>query len=282
MNEYSLIQKEDANTLPDSQTDQMINALILQGANRFDPIQFQFIVTMARKSAQQQASVKSILDNKIAQALADYQLRFETAKVEASALIASIEAQCSTSAQTAQHFFDENNFNAVKRIFANLKKITHFTSVAELARALQQEDVSEADHSLKNINPDSLPFYEAMRKQEKDAFKFHGNRAASFNSAFPNSFGELKAMRLFRSTWAKFSTDKRAAKTIESAPENAGPLNSARLIIQSLTTMRDISPEYLNRFMAFADTLLWLEQAGRSAESSEEKPVVKKARAKRQ
>lgn len=281
MNDYSVIEKEDINTQPVSSTDLIINALLADGVDRFDPIKFHFIEAMARKSAQQQASVKSILDKKIVQALADYQLRFEAAKVEASTLVTCIKTQCVTAAQTAQHFFDEKNFVAVKKIFVNLKEINHFDSIAELTCALQQEDLSESDHNLKNINPDSLPFYEVLRKQENEAFKSHGTRITNFNSGSPHSFGELKAMRLFRATWTKLSTDKRAAKTIENAPENAGPLNSARLIIQSLTTMRDISPEYLNRFMAFTDTLLWLEQAGKNAESSEDKLVVKKVKPKR-
>ena len=44
-------------------------------------------------------------------------------------------------------------------------------------------------------------------------------------------------------------------------PENAGPLNSQHLVHRSLTLMRDLSPEYLNRFMSYVDALSWLDQA---------------------
>lgn len=73
--------------------------------------------------------------------------------------------------------------------------------------------------------------------------------------------GELKSMQYFRSTWSKLSVDKQLAQALEKAPENAGPLNSHHLVLQSLRQMRDISPEYLKRFMSYVDALFWLDQA---------------------
>jgi hypothetical protein len=76
--------------------------------------------------------------------------------------------------------------------------------------------------------------------------------------------GELKSMRYFRSTWSKLSVDKQLAQALEKAPENAGPLNSHHLVLQSLQQMRDISPDYLKRFMSYVDALFWLDQADSS------------------
>jgi hypothetical protein len=45
------------------------------------------------------------------------------------------------------------------------------------------------------------------------------------------------------------------------------------LVLRSLGLMRDISPDYLNRFMGYVDTLLVLEAAGQS------KALTKKAAA---
>jgi len=76
--------------------------------------------------------------------------------------------------------------------------------------------------------------------------------------------GELKSMRYFRSTWSKLSVDKQLAQALEKAPENAGPLNSHHLVLQALQQMRDISPDYLKRFMSYVDALFWLDQADNS------------------
>ena len=50
------------------------------------------------------------------------------------------------------------------------------------------------------------------------------------------------------------------AQALNQAPKNAGPINSHMLVLRALTLMRDISPDYLNRFTSYVDTLLALNQ----------------------
>ena len=54
-------------------------------------------------------------------------------------------------------------------------------------------------------------------------------------------------------------------------PKNAAPLNSHHLVHRSLTLMRDLSPEYLDRFMSYVDALLWLDQANAPRGDSDRK-----------
>lgn len=72
---------------------------------------------------------------------------------------------------------------------------------------------------------------------------------------------EMKALRYFRSTWSRLSADRRMTQSLATVPENAGPLNSHHLVHRTLELMRDLSPEYLNRFMSHVDALLWLDKA---------------------
>lgn len=81
------------------------------------------------------------------------------------------------------------------------------------------------------------------------------------------SRAELKTIRNFRSTWSRLSVDKQIKQAINRAPENAGPLNSHRLVLQSLGLMRDLSPDYLTRFMSYVDTLLVLDHADKNTKS---------------
>jgi hypothetical protein len=83
-------------------------------------------------------------------------------------------------------------------------------------------------------------------------------RASAANSAAAPA--ELKTMRYFRGTWSRLSADRRLTQSLAKMPENAGPLNSHHLVHRALILMRDLSPEYLNRFMTYVDTLLWVEQ----------------------
>lgn len=70
-----------------------------------------------------------------------------------------------------------------------------------------------------------------------------------------------KTLGYFRNIWSRLSADRRLTQSQAKVPENAGPLNSHRLVHQSLTLMRELSPEYLHRFMAYVDALHWVDQA---------------------
>ncbi|CAD5374057.1 conserved hypothetical protein [Rubrivivax sp. A210] len=73
---------------------------------------------------------------------------------------------------------------------------------------------------------------------------------------------ELKTLRLFRSSWARLAVDQRLHQARAKAPENAGPLHSQAVALRGLDAMREISPQYLGRFVAHLDALAWLERVG--------------------
>ena len=72
---------------------------------------------------------------------------------------------------------------------------------------------------------------------------------------------ELKSVAYFRNTWSRLSTEQQLTQTLAQAPANAGPMNSQHLVLRSLETMRDISPDYLQNFMSYIDALIWLDHA---------------------
>ncbi|MDI1246204.1 MAG: DUF2894 domain-containing protein [Rhodoferax sp.] len=91
---------------------------------------------------------------------------------------------------------------------------------------------------------------------------------------------ELKSVQHFRATWSKLSVDKQVAQALDQAPRNAGPINSHMLVLRSLALMRELSPAYLNRFMASVDALLCLDESGQARTTQTKKvprlKVVKK------
>jgi hypothetical protein len=78
--------------------------------------------------------------------------------------------------------------------------------------------------------------------------------------AAPGSAPELKGVRFFNRTWTRLRAERRITQSLARVPENAGPLNSHQLVHRALVLMHELSPDYLNRFMAHVDGLLWLEQ----------------------
>jgi hypothetical protein len=70
----------------------------------------------------------------------------------------------------------------------------------------------------------------------------------------------IKSADRFRETWSKIAAEKQVDHALGRGPENAGPLNAHMLVLHSLALMRKLSPDYLRRFLAQADALLWLDQ----------------------
>ncbi len=84
--------------------------------------------------------------------------------------------------------------------------------------------------------------------------------------------GDSPNVLRFHETWAHIAAANRLARAASRAPDNAGPYNSHMLVLRSLALMQEASPEYLRRFLAHLETLLWLERAS--------PPVVPKAASK--
>jgi hypothetical protein len=91
---------------------------------------------------------------------------------------------------------------------------------------------------------------------------------------------ELKSVQRFRNTWSKLSANKQVTHALDQGPKNAGPINSHMLMLRSLTLMRDISPDYLTRFVSYVDTLLCLDQADKQIQPQTKTAAVGKSRKK--
>ena len=89
---------------------------------------------------------------------------------------------------------------------------------------------------------------------------------------------ELKALDYFRETWSKVSAEKQVRVSLEQVPGNAGPLNSSSLVHRSLALMRELSPGYLQQFLAYVDALSWMEQITGGALPVKEAPRAASAK----
>jgi hypothetical protein len=87
----------------------------------------------------------------------------------------------------------------------------------------------------------------------------------------PQAPRELRTLRQHRSTWTRLKVDRQMVQAQARVPDNAGPLHTQRLLHQALTTMREISPDYVHRLMSHVEALLSLVPTGPAA------PATKKA-----
>lgn len=75
----------------------------------------------------------------------------------------------------------------------------------------------------------------------------------------------------FQQLWSRIRIDSLLRQSQEAISEDAGPLHSSVLLHRAMKLMREISPAYLQHFLAYSDALSWLEQlqAGGNAARTE-------------
>jgi hypothetical protein len=126
-------------------------------------------------------------------------------------------------------------------------------SLRELNRLLESLREEQDD-------PHIAPLEQTLRQQELDLVDAIAAQDAG-SQPKQARHEELKAARRFHAAMVRLNADKVVTQALQEVPEDAGPLNPQRLATRSLTTMRDLSPHYLSRFVSYIDTLFWLEQA---------------------
>ena len=108
------------------------------------------------------------------------------------------------------------------------------------------------------IHPEALP--SPLAKLLQDMGPKTALQGSGRTTGWPSENPRIQA---FKKQLSQLSVQKQVRQAMAQAPQNAGPINSHMLVLRSLGLMRDISPDYLNRFMAHVDTLLCLEEAGK-------------------
>lgn len=218
-------------------------ALRGRGAHRFDPIRFGYIEALARHAAALGGEVRSTLDGRLSRALAAYGAQFDQASAEAKHALSVHVRQFPHAAEALHRLHAEADFRGLHRLIAQLEAQTRCGRLGELVRHI-------------DTHPPAPP----------DGGAIGATAAPTSSTDAPPA--ELKALRLFRHTWARLGVDQQLSRSLAKAPENPGPLNSHLLMLRSLQLMQNISPAYLNHFMVHVNTLLWLDTAGLGAASA--------------
>lgn len=216
-----------------------LQQLIHCEAHHFAPVRFRVLESMLRKAAEKPEPVAHSLSLRIKQRLAQYEADWAKANEQGAVTQSSALQPAAAKQERSQ--------------------------LSALLDQIARRAMSQAEPEVPNT------FEGLLRKQEVDALKQMENEAAAADLDALLPAGELKALQQMREAWARRSTEKAVAKALEEAPEDAGPLNSHRLVVRSLMAMQDIAPDYLGRFVNQIETLLWLEQAGAKLLAKDEK-----------
>lgn len=86
---------------------------------------------------------------------------------------------------------------------------------------------------------------------------------AAHHPATTGTLQPLKAMARVQADHGAQALQDRIRHAIEQTPKDAGPMNAHRLVSRAMAELQRLSPEYLNRFANYTDTLMALERLGR-------------------
>lgn len=222
------------NTAPDPAA--TLAALRAAGAAQIDPVRLRYLEALARRSSHPQG------DARLATLLADYTARLDKARGEADTLLARACKQSPDDADVLTALHAEGQFAQLRQRIARLEAARRAPLLANLVTHIDQR--KRADTAATPASP----------TDDGDAQ------------------GDSSSLAYFEKIWAELKVEQQLAEALAQAPENAGPLNSHLLALQSLKLMRDLSPGYLKRFVSYVDALLWLDQADNAG-----KPAPKSA-----
>ncbi|HNV58506.1 MAG TPA: DUF2894 domain-containing protein [Rhodoferax sp.] len=221
------------------------------GADRFDPVGLHYLDALERRTRVQNPNVKRILEVKLGHALQDFGQRFQQALSEAKQTMEPAALAHPQAAADLQRLLETGDLKTLAQSIESLKRLQQHDSLGELTLQLEQQSRKHTD-----------PTQQAGMAPRV----------------------ELKSVRQFRNTWSKLSAVRQVTRAMDKGPKNAGPINSHMLVLRSLALMRDISPDYLNRFVSYVDTLLCLDQSERLSQPAVRAPsegVTKKKTASR-
>lgn len=199
-------------------------ALREQGAAGCDPARWRYLERLAQGLDRLPATAQPRLAAKLDSAITDYRQRFAQQQAAAQEALAQLPPAAEADRPALEQLFANAQFTALRRQLAAVAQSPQPSALAELTRLLGQ-------------TPPAAP---GVRQPAP----------------------ELKSLHYFRDTWSQLSVDRQLSQMLARTPDNAGPLNSHLLVLRSLTLMRDLAPAYLSSFLAYAEALLWLEQAG--------------------
>lgn len=145
------------------------------------------------------------------------------------------------------------------------------------ARRLLDEKLARAvaayDHDLKTAptraagEPEALPPHRSALATLRDhltasSSNHHSDTTPLAWHTAPQqaSASAQKTLAHLRKTWTQLSAAHRVKQALASTPPKAGPLNSQQLVHRALLMMREVSPDYLQHFVATLDALSWAEQ----------------------
>ena len=158
------------------------------------------------------------------------------------------------------------------------QRLQHSTHWQRLLKSIADFEAHYAEPSNRESSPSPVRTHSALaelvgtlNRQEPEAATPSGSSVEQLvrgetMTTHQTAGHQPKPLRAFSRAHAGRNTqtlEQRIQRAIEQVPAEAGPMNGHRLVSRAIAEMQRLSPDYLNRFVGYADTLMVLEQLAR-------------------
>lgn len=229
------------------------------GADRFDPVRFTFIESIARRARERGKPLAGILEARLQRELEALQADFARASEAAQALAARAGERHPGAREQLRRLLDQGDFRGVQRLAARLDRTAARVSLTGLANRLDPADSTGALGEQGRPGP----VEECLWRQEQAAVRSLAPAGVARRGFQGRPGGELKSASRLRRSQGRRRAERLSAQAIREVPADSGPLNPQRLATRTLSAMGELSPDYLGRLVSYLDTLFWLESASR-------------------
>ncbi|BFM06374.1 DUF2894 domain-containing protein [Halioxenophilus aromaticivorans] len=249
-----------------------LSAMRQRHEDRFQPASFFRLERLYQRAEQSAPGVQKALAQRLSVLIEQYQQQLNQAQTRYQD---TRQALHGTTADTNNSNSNSNNATNIADTIedeppaGNYNELTRQLNTQLAAHTRQQKarhSVRTLRHELSAPALDELPVDSAQAlDDEMLAMEHAAQRADQMELPIGNDHPqrhrqELKAVRRYRQLAAQQKTESMVNRAVITRPENPGPLNPHMLAIKSLTNMRDLSLPYLNRFVSYLETVMWLEE----------------------
>lgn len=235
---------------------ELVRELSTWQAKNFDPARCAFIQSLFKRLSSPHHSNNLGLVEKARNSLAQFKIDLDSQRSLAGHVISDISANFPQQSEVAQALFEQGKFNQLAQLVTRLNRDSSRAEGISALSKLTGELNLRAEDSQQPATLDDM-----LKQQEDNARSGTGN-VVSIQADAAQAHPDLQSMKAHRESMKHFNLDKIIAKAIKDGPQNPGPHNPQMLAVESLMQMHDLSPQYLRRFAAYIETLLWLENPG--------------------
>ncbi len=231
-----------------------LRALQERGADGFEPVRFRHVTSLVRRSAKMRPSIRRKIEERAKYLLDALSKRLDAAQEAVRADMERIRSKDPESARKIHRLLEKGDFQALKKAVRTSSNHTDQGFLPGLIQELKKvgENASLDDNRL--FLDHLLKDQEARIIGAFDDFIRKGSASGDWHP------GRLRSFAVFRRTLARQGAKKIVADAVRNLPENPGHLNGQMISTCCLEAMEDLSPAYLERFIAFAHSLMCLEQ----------------------